>query len=158
MQTNEKSLSNLTLANSRKLSCVHCNKLVSLANSKKHENACKLNPANMKECPVCGTMHSKGGVTCSYGCSNTYFRSGINNPNWKDDTYQTTCWHHHGKKCLVCGEEKIVAVHHVNEDHNDNRPENLVPLCPTHHQYVHSKYKDEVLPFIESYLNKFISV
>jgi hypothetical protein len=155
---NEKSLSNLKKASTTKKSCVYCTKLVSSGNLKRHENACDKNPVNLKECPVCKIMHSKGGVTCSYACSNTHFRSGVNNPNWSDDSYQTTCWHHHGKKCLVCGEEKIVAVHHVNENHNDNRPENLVPLCPTHHQYVHSKYKDEIQPIVESYVKKFISL
>ena len=155
---NENSLSNLKKASKTKKSCCHCEKMVSSGNLKRHETACDKNPVNLKECPVCKTMHAKGGVTCSYSCSNTFFRSGINNPNWSDDSYQTTCWHHHGKKCLVCGEEKIVAVHHVNEDHNDNRPENLVPLCPTHHQYVHSRYRDEVQPIIETYLSEYISV
>jgi hypothetical protein len=158
MQTNKNSLFNLTLANSRKYFCTHCNKQTSLANSTKHENACKKNPKNFRECPVCKKLHSKDGVTCSYSCSNTYFRSGKNNGNWKDDTYQSTCFFHHGKKCLICGEEKIVAAHHVNGNHNDNRPENLVPLCPTHHQYVHSKYRNEIQPIIEQYLNKYLSV
>lgn len=156
MQTNQNSLFNLSLANSTKYSCKHCDKQVSLANSSKHENACKENPKNFKECPVCKTLHSKSGVTCSYSCSNTYFRSGKNNGNWKDDSYQSTCFFHHGKKCLVCGEEKIVAAHHVNGNHNDNRPENLVPLCPTHHQYVHSKYSDEVQPIIENYIVSYL--
>lgn len=157
MQTNKISLSNLNKANTSKLSCVHCDRTLSLANLNKHERSCVKNPASgkMKECPVCKVIHTKNGVTCSYSCSNTYFRTGVNNPNWKNNTYQTTCWHHHGKKCLVCGEEKIVAVHHVNENHNDNAPENLVPLCPTHHQYIHSRYKDEVQPIIDLYLKNF---
>ena len=145
------------IANS-KVACGYCGKVTTRANIKRHEDACHSNPKNLKECPVCGTMHAKGGVTCSYSCSNTYFRSGKNNPNWKQDTYQTTCFEAHGKKCIVCGEEKIVAAHHVNENHSDNRTENLVPLCPTHHQYVHSRYKSEVQPIIEDYLKKYLSV
>ena len=155
---NTNSLSNLQKANQTKIACVHCSKSITCGNIKRHENACDKNPVNLKECPVCGTMHSKKGVTCSYSCSNTYFRSGTNNPNWKDDTYQTTCWHYHGKKCVVCGEEKIVEVHHYNEVHADNRPENLVPLCPTHHQYVHSKYRDVVQPIIDEYVKNYLSM
>lgn len=44
----------------------------------------------------------------------------------------------------------------MNENHKDNRPENLVPLYPTHHQYVHSRYKDEVLPAINQYLQEYM--
>jgi hypothetical protein len=68
--------------------------------------------------------------------------------------YRTICEKHHEMKCLVCGEEKIVAVHHVDEDHSNNDPKNLVPLCPTHHQYVHSRYRDEVQPIIDRYIEE----
>lgn len=156
MQTNQNSLFNLSLANSKKHNCRYCDKQTSLANSTKHEKACNKNPVNFKECPVCKKTHSKKGITCSYSCSNKMFRTGTNNGNWKDDSYQSTCFFHHGKRCLVCGEEKIVAAHHVNNNHNDNRPENLVPLCPTHHQYVHSKHKDEIQPIIENYLSNYL--
>ena len=43
----------------------------------------------------------------------------------------------------------------MNEDHSDDRIENLVPLCPTHHQYMHSRYKSEILPKVEEYVEKF---
>jgi hypothetical protein len=65
------------------------------------------------------------------------------------------CWNEDQKECVVCGEDKVVAVHHMNEDHNDNRVENLVPLCPTHHTYMHSKYKAEILPVVEEYVRQF---
>jgi hypothetical protein len=123
-----------------------------------------------KECPVCSNIfetkegHPKAKVTCSYACSNTYFRSGENNPNWKEpedrtdaNSYRGICFVHHEKRCIVCGEEKIVAVHHYDENKNNNSPENLIPLCPTHHQYVHSRYADEVMPVVEEYRNNFIN-
>lgn len=155
---NKNSLNNLTKANTVKVTCVHCSKQFSLGNIRKHEPTCRSNPLNQKECPVCKTMHGKGGATCSYACSNTYFRSGKDNPNWNPDKYTKICWEHHGKKCLVCGEEKIVAVHHVNENHSDNRPENLVPLCPTHHQYIHSRYREEVQPIVDEYIKKYLGL
>jgi hypothetical protein len=144
----------------QKTNCSFCDKETTKGVIKRHESHCYLNPKNTKECPVCSSpiKNYKTSKTCSYACSNTLFRSGTNNPNWKESRYQTTCFAHHERKCVVCGEDKIVAVHHMNEDHNDNRPENLVPLCPTHHQYFHSQYRSEVLPVIEEYLQHFTGV
>ena len=136
--------------------CEYCKEEKIISNIKRHEESCYLNPKNKRTCVVCDEpikdyKNSKG--TCSHSCSNKFFRHLRNKPE-KYSNYRTICWEHHEKVCIVCGEDKIVAVHHVNEDHNDNRPENLVPLCPTHHQYVHSKYKDEVQPIIDEYLKK----
>lgn len=42
-----------------------------------------------KQCPICNKdfqtqeNHPKEKMTCSYSCSNTYFRSGEDNPNYK---------------------------------------------------------------------------
>lgn len=115
-----------------------------------------------KECPVCKEIfetkegHSREKITCSYACSNTYFRSGTDNPNWKEDSYRSTCFLYHDKECVICGEDKIVDVHHFNEDKGNNSPENLIPLCPTHHMYWHSRYKDEVYDKVVDYREKFI--
>jgi len=117
-----------------------------------------------KNCPVCGTeFKTRVGAkdektTCSYSCSNTYFRSGKQNPNWDDNSYRSTCFHYHKKECVICGESKIVTVHHFDENHKNNNPENLIPLCPTHHQYVHSRFKDEVIDKIIEYRTKFVSL
>lgn len=123
----------------------------------KHEESCALNPKHLKLCPVCeNPIKNKGNATCSTSCANTLFRTGENNPNWKESNYITTCFLYHEKKCVVCEERKIVAVHHYDEDRTNNRPENLIPLCPTHHQYFHSRYRDEVEYIIEEYRKKFI--
>jgi len=115
-----------------------------------------------KNCPVCGNeFETKVGskqekTTCSYSCSNSYFRSGSSNPNWKLESYRTTCFGYHKKECIICGENKIVAVHHYDENRKNNSPENLIPMCPTHHQYVHSRYKNEVKNKIDEYRNNFM--
>jgi hypothetical protein len=69
--------------------------------------------------------------------------------------YTTICWKYHKKECIICGENKIVAVHHYDENHNNNDPINLIPLCPTHHCYVHSKYKNLIFDKINEYINNF---
>lgn len=144
------------IANSIKASCIYCSKQTNKANIKKHEKSCYLNPKNKKDCPVCDApiKNYKTGTTCSYSCSNKHFRSGPNNSNWNENHYQTTCFHHHIKECVVCGESNIVEVHHLDEDHNNNIPENLIPLCPTHHQYWHSRFKSLVEPQVLEYIKQ----
>ena len=46
----------------------------------------------------------------------------------------------------------------IEFDKKNNEIENLIPLCPTHHQYVHSKYKHLVEPLINSYMEKYQGV
>lgn len=145
------------IAMNQKKSCKHCGKETTLGNIKKHEDACYLNPINLQECVICKSpirnyKTSKG--TCSKGCANKHFRSGENNGNFRGTRYSTICFHHHKKECIVCGENNIVTVHHYDHNHNNNEPENLIPLCPTHHQYVHSRFKEEVQPIIEEYITE----
>lgn len=124
----------------------------------------------VKACPICKTkfktFHGKRGdkKTCSYACSNTYFRSGANNGNQMKRqrridrgalTYSEICWLHHEKRCVVCEETLVVEAHHHNENHLDNRPENFVPLCPTHHQYWHSRHRHIIKTKVETYVRKF---
>jgi hypothetical protein len=143
----------------KKFELLVLNNNIDINNLRKRETRYEI---KIKTCPVCGKeFKSKIGnkeekTTCSYSCSNTYFRSGSSNPNWKDDTYRSTCFDNHKKECIICGENKIVAVHHYDENRNNNSSENLIPMCPTHHQYVHSRYKDEVMGKIDEYRNNFI--
>jgi len=115
-----------------------------------------------KECPICSSKFEerKGNkrekTTCSKSCSNTYFRSGESNPNWKEDRYRTTCFFHHEKKCIVCDEKNIVTVHHLDENKKNNSPENLMPMCPTHHQYWHSRFRSLVYKKVIEYRDEFL--
>lgn len=126
----------------------------------------------VKKCPVCNTEfktknnHPSEKTTCSVSCSNTYFRTGENNPNYKNiedydnrgtsyiKKYRKLCFKHHGHKCIICNENKILDVHHCDGNKFNNNINNLVPLCPTHHRYCHSKHKNLVLPLINEYLKK----
>ena len=51
-----------------------------------------------------------------------------------------------------CKEKNIVEVHHYDENKKNNSPSNLIPLCPTHHQYYHSRFKHLVQDKINDYL------
>ena len=126
-----------------------------------------------KTCPICEkefkTMlgHKRETTVCSHSCSNTYFRSGRSNPNYKEDDklnsenkYVTICFRYHEKKCVCCEEQNIVTVHHYDGNKKNNVPENLVPLCPTHHQYWHSRFrkliKSKVDTYVKNYKNRVI--
>lgn len=119
-----------------------------------------------RTCPVCDqefdTYQSGdryGKTTCSYSCANTFFRSGEQNGAYKCNRvkkYQEICFEHHKYECVICGENLIVAVHHYNHDHNDNRPENLVPMCQTHHQYMHSRHRHLIEQRVDTYVEQFV--
>lgn len=138
--------------------CRFCNKSIGSCNIKHHEKFCYLNPINIKLCPICNKpiKNYRTSVTCSHSCSNTYFRSGPDNPNWSLNSYVTTCFTYHDKKCVICGEQNIVAVHHFDCDKTNNNPENLVPLCPTHHTYMHSRYRYLIENIVNNYIGTFI--
>jgi hypothetical protein len=146
------------IAMNKKVHCQYCDKETTIGNIAKHEESCYMNPKNISRCVVCDSIiknykSSKG--TCSRSCANIHFRSGEQNGNWKGTQYQTLCFANHKKECIICKEDKIVAVHHLNEDHNDNAIENLIPMCPTHHQYMHSRYRSEVQHMVDEYVRNF---
>jgi len=116
-----------------------------------------------KKCPICYKMFktqngSKEKTTCSCKCANTYFRSGDNHPNWKENRYTTTCFSKHEKKCVVCEEYKVIDVHHLDGNRENNNVNNLIPLCPTHHRYWHSSYRNEIEDVIYNYISNFIKL
>ena len=50
------------------------------------------------------------------------------------------------QKCAVCGFDKVVSLHHLDENKKNNSEENLIGLCPNHHQMIHMlKWREEVL-------------
>ena len=127
-------------------------------------------PIIKKICLICGNEfeaklgHPREKKVCSHACANTYFRSGKSNPNYKQDDelsgvikYVKICFRYHERKCVCCDEKNIVEVHHYDGNRNNNKPENLVPLCPTHHQYWHSKFRHIIKSVVDEYVNKFSS-
>ncbi len=49
-----------------------------------------------------------------------------------------------GRSCDVCGASENIEVHHIDGNNANNDLENLVPLCRSHHNQVHSgKGSDE---------------
>lgn len=108
-----------------------------------------------KVCPVCQTEfestigNKNEKTTCSYACSNTHFRSGINAPNYKQEkafNYRSFM-KKEGKltACEKCGYDKFVEVlhvHHIDRNHKNTDIKNLAVLCPTCHAEDHFLAKD----------------
>ncbi len=119
-------------------------------------------PKIKKKCPVCkeefetqaGSKKEK--TVCSRSCANSYYRSGTKHPNHinsKKQSYRMICFEVHEKICCVCGFDKVVHVHHLDNNRDNNKKENLVPLCPNHHAMIHNKkFKAILTREIENYL------
>lgn len=130
-----------------KVECKFCKKKTTKANSIIHERSCYLNPKNIKYC-LCGNVIKNKTKYCSKECLRKY-----NSNTHGSYTYRKICFENYDKKCIICGEDKIVSVHHLDFDHRNNNPENLIPLCPTHHCYFHSSYRYLIEERIKEFLN-----
>jgi hypothetical protein len=50
------------------------------------------------------------------------------------------------EKCVVCGFDKIIDLHHLDGNRTNNSETNLIGLCPNHHRLIHMyEFKDEIL-------------
>jgi hypothetical protein len=111
-----------------------------------------------QECKVCGKKywirksHAHTRTTCGRECHKKYrtlFLSGKNCPAWKGGVSQRAKYkggfteelkksvkNRDGNKCVSCGLQKTLQVHHVNFKRDDNRIDNLVTLCASCHIHI----------------------
>lgn len=134
---------------SMKEQCNWCKKSLSLQGVHHHQNNCFLNPKNVKFCPVCETpiKNYRFASTCSRSCSNRRYPR--QPPTEKD--YTKICFRYYPKQCIVCNEPHVLDVHHLDKNRENNSPENLIPLCPTHHAYMHRGLKHLIVNKIEKH-------
>ena len=98
-------------------------------------------------CKRCGRempIHAKG--LCA-GCYNFVFHL----EKTKAGNYRK--WHNIDleiykkvtKSCIICGFEKIVELHHLDENKQNSLGGNLIGLCPNHHKMIHNfKFKQGI--------------
>lgn len=141
--------------------CIYCGKEVKKLGKGRHQFSCFLNPKNIKFCKVCGgyIKHYKNNITCSHGCANKLFKQAKghtpHNKIYFDKVdYRKIARKHHQMKCVICGEDLMVDIHHYDNNHENNDPRNLVPVCPTHHRYLHCKNKYVIKECIDDYVKK----
>jgi len=108
-----------------------------------------------KNCPQCEkkfkTIYLKQ-QCCSRSCANSYCFRGNKHSNYKcgKHSYRQLCFRYYEFKCIVCDENQMLDVHHLDKNRDNNVIENLIPLCPTHHRYMHNKkLKEQLLNIIE---------
>ena len=97
-----------------------------------------------KRCKRKMPLHAKG--LCA-GCYNFVFhldKAKINNyRKWHNldiEVYKRVT-----NKCILCGFDKVVELHHLDENKKNNSERNLVGLCPNHHKMLHDfKFRKEI--------------
>lgn len=96
---------------------------------------------------------------CSRACANSVGGTSKARKHHPDTEahYRTVCRRYHMMRCIICDEENIVSIHHIDGNHDNNEPSNLVPLCPTHHQYCHSRFAYLIHDRIREYRQKFMT-
>ena len=85
----------------------------------------------------------------------THVKACLENPNFEGTSYVEYCFKFHRRKCVVCSERRCIEVHHFDRNRTNNSPGNLIPLCPTHHRYLHSKYAYLIEQKVLNYVDKF---
>ena len=87
-----------------------------------------------------------GNVFCNRSCAasfnNSKFRTGKNNPNYKEGEgtrYTTIAYRTYALICTICGcnDPQMLEVHHIDRDRTNNAPDNLIVLCANHHTKLH---------------------
>ena len=149
------------ISNRKKTYCKYCSKQYSITGIQSHEEYCYMNPKNRKNCPICNSpiKNYRSNKTCSYKCGSLLDKNldcTGKGPVTKSINYRLICFTAHGEKCLFCNEDLMVDAHHLDGDRCNNDPENLIPVCTTHHKYCHhTDYYYIVKECIDEYIEKF---
>lgn len=51
--------------------------------------------------------------------------------------YRERCLEAKGERCVICGTDENIVVHHLDGDRSNNSLDNLIPICRPHHSKVH---------------------
>lgn len=117
-----------------------------------HKKLCKICKTDFIFKGRIRTKEYERALFCSRSCANTRTKWW----NVNATHYRTIALRHHAEKCVICGFNKIVAIHHIDENKKNNSPDNLIPLCPNHHEMYHSnKWKNEIKPYIDEWQDSF---
>lgn len=98
-------------------------------------------------CKRCGReikIHAK--KVCN-GCYNFIFRLDYTKAHNYKKRYNldTEGYKKLTEKCVICEFDRMIDLHHLDENKKNNSQENLIGLCPNHHRMIHDfKYRKEV--------------
>lgn len=86
-----------------------------------------------------------GNFYCSIDCGNKY-KNEIRKSNGEWDIikdYRAKAFQEYKHKCMVCNwdeDERVLEVHHIDEDRENNAIDNLIILCPMCHRKLTSHH------------------
>jgi len=90
-----------------------------------------------KRCKRQMATHAKG--LCA-GCYNYIFHLDKNRAynQRKKNNISLKVYRETIKKCVLCEFNKIIDVHYIDSNKNNNSPKNLIGLCPNHHRMINN--------------------
>ena len=140
--------------------CINCKKEKNhIHSSGKSKGLCKecyrkliWNP-KLRECKRCERMKKHHAYNLCSGCYNSVYHGEkvrLHNAkryhNINPEIYKKVI-----EKCVLCGFDKIVEMHHLDHDKNNNSENNLAGLCPNHHKMLHAKaHQKEVFDILKN--------
>lgn len=103
-------------------------------------------------CPRCKRLLPLKGRGLCGGCYNTVYRleyqkarNQMKRFNLDMETYKKLT-----KNCVICEFNKFVVLHHLDQNRKNNSIDNLIGLCPNHHNMLHTlEHKDEIFKLLE---------
>lgn len=102
-------------------------------------------------CKRCGRMRPNQAKGYCSGCYNSLFHIESVKANNYSKRYNVTYekYNELTSKCIICGFDKIVSLHHLDKSHENNSENNLVGLCPNCHAMIHHRdYQNEIIEIL----------
>lgn len=138
--------------------CINCAKEKDVALSGRSKGLCKVCYCKLIwkrkkiECKRCKKMKFHQAFGFCPGCYNSVFHIEVTRAhnakrrhNIGIDLYKKVI-----EKCVSCGFDKIVELHHLDHNRKNNSEKNLVGLCPNCHKMLHSKkYQKDIFEALE---------
>jgi hypothetical protein len=106
--------------------------------------------AKCKRCERILPLHAKN--LCG-GCYNFVFhlQKAKEYNNTKKHNISPELYKKVTSSCTLCSFDKIVELHHLDENSLNNQEENLIGLCPNHHKMFHDyRFKQEIIDSLVS--------
>lgn len=108
-------------------------------------------------CKCCGKSkehHSRG--MCSNCVQKKFYYDKIKRFNIKQyHNISLELWKEVTKKCIICGFDKIVDLHHLDHNKKNNSKDNLIGLCPNHHKMIHDlRFEEEIKDLLDKRLKR----
>ncbi|MBU3913616.1 MAG: hypothetical protein KKB21_02215 [Nanoarchaeota archaeon] len=87
-----------------------------------------------------------------HGCYNFVFRLDKNKAWNQRKKYgiDMTAYKKITEKCVICNFNKVVDLHHLDQNKKNNSELNLIGLCPNHHKMLHDyRYRQEMMSLLK---------